>query len=175
MDVKFQKVGVIVVVTLLTLGILIGIQFGWKKYMLDDPVLSKLSSVPGVSKVTLGTDSSNSGTVVVKLGKVSNIKATCQSLLQVDSSGKILLQDNRSPELQSLLENVRFNIEEAIVKGDFTEMRQAIDSAAQTAKLDNYAVYMDSEYIYVQFGKGNNYLYQVFARQPDKAQIFSKE
>ncbi|MDA8441943.1 MAG: hypothetical protein M0Z55_06165 [Peptococcaceae bacterium] len=174
MDLKLKKVGVVVLVTAITLGALVGIQFAWKKYMLDAPVTSKISNISGVSSVKIGTDSTDSGVIKVTLKSVPDLKVTCSQLLKAADSGKILLIDHRSPQLQSVLEQMRFNVEEALVKGDFVEMKAAIDKIAQTDKLTNYHIYMDDEYIYLQFGQGQNYLYQVFARQSDKAQLFTE-
>ncbi len=96
-------------------------------------------------------------------------------MLEAAGSAKILLSDNRSPELQALLEKTRFSIEEGIAKGNFTEMEKAIDSAAKEAKLDRYGIFMDAEAVYLQFHKGDNYLYQVFPRQQGKNQLVTNQ
>ncbi len=164
MELKWQRAGFVILVALVTLGALIGVQLTWKKFVLEQPVSVKLAAVQGVSKVIMGSDSN----IEVKLQAVPNLKETCRQLQEAAGNSRLILTDNRSPALQALLEKVRFNVEEALVQGDFTSMEKGIDAAAQGAKLDRYAVYMDSDYIYLQFQQGDKYLYQVFPRPQGK-------
>ncbi len=173
MEIQLKKIGIVALVAGLTLGILIGIQFGWKKYVLEDPTIAKLKTVQGVAAVDLSSQKPER-LIEVRLNNVDNFKQTCQELLEASNSGRIAITDNRSPELQALLEKTRFEIEEAIVRGNFTTMQHDIEVAAKDAKLDRSAVYMDSDNIYLEFHKGNSNLYQVFPRQQGKEQIVTK-
>ncbi len=166
-DLKLQRAGFVILVALVTLGALIGIQLTWKRFVLDQPVAAKLAAVQGVSKVTMGSNSN----IEVSLKSVPNLKATCSELLEAAGNSRLILKDNRSPALQALLDKVRFGVEEALVQGDFTAMQKEFYAAAKEAKLDSYGVYMDSDYIYLQFQQGDKYLYQVFPRQQGKSLI----
>jgi len=169
-DVKLQRAGLIVLVALVTLGVLTGVQFGWKKFMLDGPVKVKLSTVQGVSGVSLDQEKTK-GIIEVMLTDVPNLKETAQSVLEAAGGSKVKLLDKRTPELLAVMEKTRFDIEEAMMRGNFTAMEKAIDGAAKSAKLDRYGVYMDSDNIYLQLHKGENYLYQIFPRKTGKVEI----
>lgn len=173
MDVKLQRVGLIVLVTLVTLGVLTGIQLGWKKFVLNDPVVVKLTSIQGVTSVNMKTEKSEP-IIELQLKDVSNLKETSRQVLEAAGNSRVLLIDKRTPELQALLEKTRFDIEEAMVRGNFTAMEQSIEAVTKQANLDRYGVYIDSDNIYLQFHKGDNYLYQVFNRQSGKGRIITK-
>jgi hypothetical protein len=173
MEKKLKQIGIIVLVAALTLGALIGIQYGWKKFMHEDPTVAKLKAIQGVNSVDMTTQKPELS-IEVLLNNVENLKQTSQQLLEASNFSKIIIKDNRTPELQALLEKTRFDIEEAMVRGDFTAMQKAIEVAAKDAKLDRHAVYLDAQYIYLEFHKGDSNLYQVFPRQQGKEQIVTK-
>lgn len=174
MELKIKRVGVVILVALATLGILVSIQFGWKKFFIQNPVISKLDAVSGVKSVQVSSDDTQPE-IVINLKAVPNIKQTCRAVLDAAGDEKVQLIDKRTPALSNLLEKSRFVIEEAIAQGDFTTMEKSIADSAKRDKLDSYGVYIDSDYIYLQYQQGSNYLYGVFPRQPGKSQIVTDD
>ncbi|NLW07257.1 MAG: hypothetical protein GX039_04665 [Clostridia bacterium] len=107
----------------------------------------------------------------VKLRPVDNLQRAYQeietSIRKVyDQPGvKLVIQDQRSPALEKLWLTSQYAIYEAAVQGNFTKMATAVDQLARQAGLDNYAVNIDANNIYLQLSEGENYLYQVVPRQ----------
>ncbi|NLJ61037.1 MAG: hypothetical protein GX338_08850 [Firmicutes bacterium] len=72
--------------------------------------------------------------------------------------------DRRDEGLEETFRRMRIHIEEALAKGSFYAMSQAIDEEAKQADLDRWGVDVDSYYVYVQLHKGENYLYEIIPR-----------
>ena len=175
MNIKPKQVGLVVLVAVMTLALLFGVQFGWKKYILESSVTSRLNSIDGVKEIQLNAGNENS-MLGITLQAVPNFKQTALQLAKAAGGGKIIITDNRSAELQAILEKLRFNIEEGISQGDYTQMQDSVAAAAKEGKLDRYGLYLDADNIYLQLHKGDNFLYQVFPRkQGNSEQIISKE
>jgi hypothetical protein len=72
--------------------------------------------------------------------------------------------DRRDHGLEETFRSMRIHIEEALVRGSFYVMSQAIDEEAKEAGLDRWSVGVDSGYVYVQLHKGESYLYEIIPR-----------
>lgn len=72
--------------------------------------------------------------------------------------------DRRDHGLEETFRSMRIHIEEALVRGSFYAMSQAIDEEAKEAGLDRWSVGVDSGYVYVQLHKGESYLYEIIPR-----------
>jgi hypothetical protein len=74
------------------------------------------------------------------------------------------ITDERNPMLEEIFYSMRIHIEEALARGSFYDMSQAIDKKAKKAGLDKWDVGIDSDYIYVQLHQRESYLYEIIPR-----------
>ncbi|MDU4960227.1 MAG: hypothetical protein E6X17_06150 [Sporomusaceae bacterium] len=105
----------------------------------------------------------------VTLARAANIQATYTGLEEQAKEilGKapfeLRIEDNRTPELTRLYQELQFPIQEAIATGRFGDLpgriRQSCDAAAVTG-----AVYVDARYVYLQLAKEGAELYSVIPR-----------
>ncbi len=72
--------------------------------------------------------------------------------------------DRRDKGLEETFRCMRIHVEEALARGSFYAMSQAIDEQAKEAGLERWSVGVDGDYVYVQLHKGESYLYEVIPR-----------
>lgn len=172
MRLKPRTIATVILTTGIILGILSGIQFGWEKFYHYVPAVAKISNLLGIEAVNLKP--ANTGKILeVKVGNVPNIRKTSLEILDIAAGDKVLLIDKRTPELQNVLETVKFNIEEAIAIGSFSTLNQSVAEISRAAGLDNSRVFIDSSYIYLQLQKSDSYLYEVFPRSSKATQLIN--
>ncbi|SFR01865.1 hypothetical protein [Desulfoscipio geothermicus] len=75
----------------------------------------------------------------------------------------IELVNRPNDRLNGVLNQGRFAIHEALVKGNFREMFDALHRYARRAGVES-RVYIDDDYVYWQMRDGANYLYEVVPR-----------
>jgi hypothetical protein len=157
----------IVAVVVVVIGILFGGQWLYTEYVLEKPVVDALD-LPEVVNTEYVEDT---GTVIVTLKEVENLKATyleIQDRLETNQGAgnlQIEVADNRSPLLEEAWYQSQFAVHQAVVQGDFVSMHQTINEIASGYKLDRYAVFIDSNRVYVQFHKDGKNLYEVISRE----------
>ncbi len=109
--------------------------------------------------------------VSVELGDVEDIQSQYVQLWAgiAEATGRIpgslSIVDRRNRELEGTFRHMRIHIEEALCRGSFYTMSQAIAEKAEEAGLDRWDVGVDSDYIYVQLHKGGSYLYEIIPRE----------
>lgn len=158
---------VIVGIVVIVLALLFGGQWVYNKYVVERPVVDALN-LPEVESTKFIEDT---GTVVVKLKEVENLKETywkIQEKIQGNNKAadlKLVITDNRSQELEDAFYVSQFAVHQAIMRGDFISMYDNIRTVASDFRLDRYAVYIDSENVYLQFHRNGNNLYEVISRE----------
>ncbi len=154
-------------IVVVTLAALIG---GWQAYQhfdLLNPLQSKLAEVPGVESAHVDTGANQ---VTIQLGPVSklqngDLQTTYAKIVAVTeetlgSSVSITLLDHRDWSLDSAYESYTPSLFEGIAKENYTQMISNIEQKAKADHIDA-RVTMSQHDIFIQFSKGNNYLYDV--------------
>ena len=163
MDMMKQRVAIISLSSLLVFGILLGGQILYQRNWQDAGLMQQSEKIPGV--VSVRTVNLNSGQqeldVVTK--NVANLRQTALQLEQVAGNRPIRLLDQRSPQLENLLDQMEFALQEGIARGNFTAMAATAqgEAAKAGAKLD---LAMDSDNIYLTLDQGNAQLVEVLER-----------
>lgn len=158
---------VVVVILVVVLGILFGGQWLYSKFLLERPVVEALN-MPEIES-TKYVEETN--TVFIKLKEVDNLKDTYVSILDKiqgnknAGSLKLVITDNRNESLEEAFYNSQFAVHQAIMQGDFISMNEIISNIASEYKLDRYAVFIDSENIYIQFHQNGRNLYEIINRE----------
>jgi hypothetical protein len=76
----------------------------------------------------------------------------------------IELVNRPNDRLDNVLNQGRFAIHEALVKGNFREMFDALHRYARQAGVES-RVYIDDDYVYWQMQDGTNYVYEIVPRR----------
>ncbi|MDK2820540.1 MAG: hypothetical protein PWP31_505 [Clostridia bacterium] len=158
----------VLLTAILVFGLLVGGSQIYSYYGQQKPLANALTSQTCVEDIKVN-ESNDSLQVKVTLGPVENLKEAYteieKSIFEVyGQQAQLLIEGNSSPDLDKLWQNSQYAVYEAVVRGNFTEMAETIEELAKNAGID-YAIDLDEENIYVQFSKGENYLYQVVPRQ----------
>lgn len=170
MNFKGWRLQFVILTAFLSVVLLSGGHWVYRHYTQEKPLTSALMDETAAQEVEISKTATGLEIKVV-LGPVDNLQ---QAYRQVEARVmetysqqpvKLVIQDRRSPSLESLWLESQYIIYEAAVKGNFTQMATTIDQLAQKASLDHYAVNIDDKNIYLQFSQGQDYLYQVVPRQ----------
>ncbi|HWR07187.1 hypothetical protein [Sporomusa sp.] len=158
----------------LTLAVLFGGQLLWNKYAVANPINKTFQNIDGVESVHIGPLNEQGRTgepikIYVKLAHVPNLQKLygemAEGLKQVSGQKKydIIIQDNRTPDLDKFYYSIHYTIQEAIFTGNFTEMAERIEAKASIAGVETQT-YVDTNKVYLQMTKGTNEMYVVVAR-----------
>ncbi|SDE19068.1 hypothetical protein [Sporomusa acidovorans] len=159
------------VALVLTLIVLFSGQFLWNKYAVTNPISKMFQNVNGVESVTVGQQSNNNEKIkiYVKLNHVSNLQTLYSEIVdglkQMDNGKKydIVIQDNRTPELEEFYYQIQYYIQEAIFTGNFASMAESVGIKANNDGVTE-KIYIDADNIYLQLVKGNAAMYMIIPR-----------
>ncbi|WP_371381427.1 hypothetical protein [Sporomusa aerivorans] len=158
----------------ITLALLFGGQLFWNKYAVAKPISDMFQSIKGVESVSIGRineqgKNSDKNKIFVKLANVPDLQkaytAIIDGLKNIDGGKKydIVIQDNRTPELEQFFYTVHYYVQEASVNGNFAIMSEKIEAKAQKVGIA-VKIYVDTKNIYLQMTKADAEMYMVIAR-----------
>ncbi|HWR41933.1 hypothetical protein [Sporomusa sp.] len=158
----------------LTLAALFGGQLLWNKYAVANPINKTFQNIDGIESVSVGRlneqgKNSDKIKIYVKLTHVPNLQKVygemADGLKRVDGGKKydIVIQDNRTPELEQFYYSIHYSIQEAIFTGNFATMAERIESKSSSAGVETQT-YVDTKNVYVKMTKGTSDMYVVVAR-----------
>lgn len=156
-----------------TLLLLFGSQAIWHTFAVAKPLDRAFAGVDGVQSVVRQQD--EPVVLQVTLVHVANIQTTYTALEQQakrilgTSAFRIVIRDNRTPELEQVYHGLHFQIQEAIATGRFSDMADRIRQKADAAAVDA-VVYVDARHVYLQLNKGEAALYSVIPRMNEGAE-----
>lgn len=167
---KFKGIRIYIVLASIaaTLAVLLTIQFIHQKYNIEKPLFKLYSQTKLVKGVKI-QEKEKTVKVILEVEKTENLRNAYRELTSYteqvmgNTEFDIELRDNRTRELEEAYYQSQFVIYEALAKGDFTKMADVIRLNAE--KVGAQArVFIDRDYIYVQFVKGKHYLYEIVPR-----------
>ena len=168
MQIKGIRIYVVIATVITTLAVLLAIQFFHQKYNVEEPLFKLYSQTKLVDKVNLAEEG-NKIKVSLHVKKTDNLREAYRELVaqteEVVGSDQFSLEliDKRNPALESAFYESQFIIYEALAKGDFTKMAEIVRQNAAKVGAES-KVFLDSDNIYVEFLKGDNYLYEIVSR-----------
>lgn len=171
MQIKGIRLYVVLIAVMLMLGLLVGAQYIYQRYNVEQPLFklySETKLVDNIKKIKL-EEQGDMVSVTLGLNRTDNLRRAYQDLYR--STGQVLgsdrfriqIKDTRTRELENVYYQSQFVIYEALVKGSYPEMALTIERNARSAGSEA-RVYMDEKNIYVALYKGKNYLYEVISR-----------
>lgn len=157
------RVDLVVLFLCLGLGLLFGGRWVYNTLQYANPLESFLQDNVLIQSYQIEKEKEQTD-ISVDLGKVDNIAQSYADLYQAleQVMGKkeftLTITDQRNGELEELLHHSEFAIYEAMVRGNYREMEQAIISQA-VDKGVLAKVFMNPQAVYVQLEKDEHYLY----------------
>lgn len=162
------KVHLVIIFLLLTLVILVVGNMLYQKYYLTEP-LFKLYQKTKVVQDYHVDGQGRVKKVLVEMKKTNNLQKSYNELLagtaQVLGNSEITLElkDRRNDKLEKIYYDSQLIIYEALLKGNFTNMAEAIKKQAKAAGAEAQ-ISIDKNNIYLQLVQGDNYLYEIIPR-----------
>ncbi len=168
MQIKGIRVYVVVIVLVVTLGVLLSVQYVYQKYNVEQPLFKMYSDTKLVDDVKLDNEG-EVATVILSVRKTEDLKGAYRELhgyteeILGHNQFSMELKDKRTKELSDAYYNSQYIIYEALAKGDFTKMAAEIQENAADAGARS-RVFIDNDNIYISFIRGDKYLYEVIPR-----------
>ena len=168
MNIKGIRLPVVVLTVVMVLAVLFGIQYIYHKVNVEQPLFKLYSQTKAVQKFEID-NKSNVTEVNIDLKKTDNLQQTYQKLYltTVKVLGKnnfqLKIKDNRNKDLENAYYSMQFIINEALMRGNFSQMAQVINEKASETKAVS-KVFIDDQNIYIQLEKENSYLYEIVPR-----------
>lgn len=165
--------------TTVILGILLGfgtLVFGnwlYQQYLVKAPMAEALSGRPEIRDWSLQKNSRQTR-LIIELGPVADLQDTCKFIQKTtrqflgEENLEIVIADHRTPQLQAAKYNLQFPLYEAIAQGNFTSLAHLVNLEAERAELNQYQIFIDEHYLYMQLFQESAYLYEVVPRHPDQ-------
>lgn len=160
------RIWLILLAFLGTVGVLFGGQKLAAKFQIENPVRNTIKAIKSVKDFQI-KEISNGLIVELKIGKVGNLETVLdlvkhkveqyyeQPVRYFNISG---LPDEK---LQQVRYDLSFYLEEALVSGSYTQLKQALESY-QPIKAK---VYLGTDFIYIQLENNTHYLYEAIPRR----------
>jgi hypothetical protein len=170
------RLGLALVVFVLTLAVLIGGQGLARNLGVDRPLAKELATVKGVKSFTLSHEGDGSSRLELTLDRVPDLEKTIGEAVgivearQKEKITSIVIKDRRQG-LEHIYYNLRFNLEEAYATGRYVQLRDRLESLMRGEHLTKARIYLGTRFTFVQLEKGRAYLYEVLPRSVEPSGV----
>ncbi|MGI6712824.1 MAG: hypothetical protein ACOX4L_08970 [Bacillota bacterium] len=157
---NIKSIAIIIFLTALFVSILIGIQLYIKNNYMEDHLKEQLYQINEIKNVSLEDNK-----IFLTLEKVDNLKTIYYEIEKIleKKNYQIVILDNSSKQLKEIADESELALQEAIVRGNFTDMKEYINDIAlqHGAKIK---IFVDSKRIYFQLDLDQKSLYRIIER-----------
>ncbi|MFW6238717.1 MAG: hypothetical protein ACOCZR_03590 [Halanaerobiales bacterium] len=169
MEIRGIKIYIVILVILtIVLGYL-GLRYVINIYNIEQPLVDEIKNLNGIKNVELGT-SGDKQELILEFSPDADMYKTYNKANE--TATKILGEDldnikvtNRSTkELDDFYYQAHFYLHEGAVTGNFSTMKDNIDSISENYKLDDYKVKVKEENIYFTLVVDSNYIFKMISR-----------
>lgn len=169
MEFKGYRIGIILVVFIVSLGLSFGAQYLSHQKRVIAPIYERFLTIPGVLDIDLTSEGGKTNLVII-LAEVEKLDLTIKQVLNEATDHniieRIIIVDQTSPKLEDVYYQMHFTIEQALELGTFEDMALAIAQVAQANDVHQRSS-LDRNYVYLQLHDGEYYYYQVFSRNKE--------
>ncbi len=169
LDLKSLRWSVAVISLVGVLVVLFGGYYAYRQFGLDRPMTQALRAEPGVQAIRV-SDDGGTRRIEVSLGPVNDLQTTYDHLEGIVqdyvSPGHydLVIVDHRSQYLEDTYYRMQFLVREGLARGNYEAMYGGLQTQADQLALDSFKVYVGDGRVYLQLGKGSDYLYAVVTR-----------
>lgn len=159
------RIPVVAVVLVLTLAVLLGGTYVYRRQTETSPLTRQSAAVEGVLAVATGRNGAVTE-LKVDLAAVADLRQTYRTLEGVAEGFvprerlRLVLADRRTPELEALYHRVHYLVYEAAVRGTYSQLGQVEVMLSGEERLARVTV--DERFVYVQIhDRDGAYLYEL--------------
>ncbi|WP_434512685.1 hypothetical protein [Desulfitobacterium sp. AusDCA] len=157
-----QRIARVSLIGMLIFGLLLGGQILYKNNWTNGQLVKDSRQISGVLSAQVVTENGQQ-ILEVKVDHVQNLKKVGEQLENIAGQRPIRFNDQRTPELEKVLAQMEFPLQESVARGNFTEMQQKLQELADQAGV-TLELSMDNEGIYLNLTKGQAQLVEVIER-----------
>ncbi|CDX02042.1 hypothetical protein [Desulfitobacterium hafniense] len=157
-----QRITIISLVSMLIFGLLLSGKLLYENKWLEGSLIKESQQISGVLSAEI-LDKQGASEMLVNTGQVTNLQSLCTQLKTISGKHPIRLVDQRTPELEEVYQQMQFAIQEGMVMGNFTQMRETLAIQAEQAGVVMNLT-MDNEGIYLVLTQGEHQLVSVIER-----------
>lgn len=157
-----QRIARVSLTGILIFGLLLGGQILYKNIWTNGQLDKDSRQISGVLSAQVVSENGQQ-VLEVKTDHLQNLDKVGQQLESIAGQRPIRFMDQRSPELEKVLAQMEFPLQESVARGNFTEMQQKLQDLAGQAGI-KMELSMDSEEIYLNLTKGDAQLVEILER-----------
>ncbi|MGI6548836.1 MAG: hypothetical protein ACOX4Q_02195 [Syntrophomonadales bacterium] len=166
---KDFRIGMAVIALAVTVAICLGGYHLYKEYGIKKPLTEALLQIDGVQKVSI-QEEKDSQVIMLTLKNDADLKAVFQNANEIavqkmsDKPYSIEIDDNPSPDLSSLYDDLELGIHQGIANSSFIWLSEWIDDKT-ASKETEYRIQVDNRNVYLTLrSKDNHYLTRIIER-----------
>lgn len=167
MKFKGYRVGIILAVFIVSLGLVIGVNRFTHQRRVIAPIYQVFQAIEGVKSTEI-EEQPQGLRVKVTLEQVNELEEVMDEILfQVEELGllrQVDIVDNPNEALKKTFYKMHFVIEQAVALGNFQEMAETINQIA-VAENVTQRMFVNKDYVFIQLHQGDYYLYHTSSRQ----------
>lgn len=157
-----QRIARVSVIGILIFGLLLSGNILYNNNWINGQLAKDTHEISGVLSAQVVSENGRQ-ILEVKTDHLQNLEKVGQQLKSIAGQRPIRFMDQRSPELEKVLAQMEFPLQESIARGNFTEMQQKLQGLADRAGV-TMELSMDNEEIYLNLTKGEDQLVEVIER-----------
>lgn len=157
-----QRIARVSVIGILIFGLLLSGNILYNNNWINGQLVKDTHEISGVLSAQVVSENGRQ-ILEVKTDHLQNLDKVGQQLESIAGQRPIRFMDQRSPELEKVLAQMEFPLQESIARGNFTEMQQKLQGLADRAGV-TMELSMDNEEIYLNLTKGEDQLVEVIER-----------
>lgn len=155
----------VIISIFVALGLLLGGFYLYQKYMVENPLMEKLSAINEVQKVEIDkTDKVY--TIHLHLARVDNIQESYANIESVantrlkEGSYKIEIEDKRSPQLANLFNEIQPALYQGLAQKQYLWLDEQMQVFSRDKNIEA-RLFVDEKRLYLQMKDGDSYLYNI--------------
>lgn len=157
-----QRIARVSLIGILIFGLLLGGQILYRNNWTNGQLTKDSREISGVQSAQVLTENGRQ-ILEVKVDHVQNLEKVGKQLESIAGQRPIRFNDQRTSELEKVLAQMEFPLQESVARGNFTEMQQKLQLLADQAGV-TLELSMDDEGIYLNLTKGEAQLVEVIER-----------
>lgn len=171
MPVRDLRIPLIIVVFLIVVTLGVGARSLYYEMRVVDPMASLAAEVPGVRSVEVTPEKGGSRDVVVELEGGIRLEEVYHEMERRaaetlgSSFGRLVLKDQRTPELIEGFYRIHYSLQEGITTGRFSEMAREVEATLSEAGFEEHRIFVGERHLFVQIhAPSGEYLYEALPR-----------
>lgn len=160
---NIRKIFFVFLISLVTLGLLLGIYMFYDNFFIKKQLSSSLENSPLINRYELGETS-----LLLHLNRVDNLPKAYLDFLENNKKNlknekySIQLISNPNKNLENFYEEINPIIYEAIYNHNYANLQQYMKNSLQDYQLTKLKLFITDDYLFLQMEDKDFYFYKIF-------------